>query len=166
MPTVFALAPMTTGLRVLTWALFGVPAALLYAALESPEPVHTGLLVVTAFVALTYASVWLVWRPSRFEIGADALRIVWPLRARTIPRSAIRGARMVTAAEFRRAHGWGMRIGAGGLWGGFGLLKTSDTTFSMWISRTDRLVIVDLRDARPLLVTPDAPERFVALLGA
>jgi hypothetical protein len=52
-------------------------------------------------------------------------------------------------------------VGAGGLWGGFGLLKTERETFSMWISRTDRFVIVRLRNARPLLVTPDDPDRFV-----
>lgn len=34
----------------------------------------------------------------------------------------------------------------------------------MWISRTDRLVIVELRGARPLLATPDDPERFAAAL--
>jgi hypothetical protein len=39
-------------------------------------------------------------------------------------------------------------------------------TFSLWISRTDRLVIVDLDGAKPLLVTPDDPERFVARLRA
>jgi hypothetical protein len=58
-----------------------------------------------------------------------------------------------------------MRIGAGGLWGGFGLLKTERETFSMWISRTDELVIVRLRGARSLLVTPEDPRRFVASLG-
>jgi hypothetical protein len=39
------------------------------------------------------------------------------------------------------------------------------TTFSMWISRTDRLVLVELRGARPLLVTPETPERFVLTLA-
>ncbi|MCU0242247.1 MAG: PH domain-containing protein, partial [Vicinamibacteria bacterium] len=57
-----------------------------------------------------------------------------------------------------------MRIGAGGLWGGFGLLKTSRVTFSMWLSRTDRFVLVSLRDTRPLLITPENPERFIAAL--
>jgi hypothetical protein len=74
----------------------------------------------------------------------------------------VTSARTITAQEFRREYGYGMRIGAGGLWGGFGLLKTGKTTFSMWISRTDRFVIVELKDARPLLITPEDPERFVA----
>lgn len=89
---------------------------------------------------------------------------MWPLWARTVAADDIRDARIVSADELRREHGRGVRIGAGGLWGGFGLLKTTHETFSMWISRTDRFVLVRLDRARPLLVTPDDPERFVALL--
>jgi hypothetical protein len=55
-----------------------------------------------------------------------------------------------------------MRVGAGGLWGAFGLLKTRRETFSMWISRTDRWVLVTLKGDRPLLITPDRAEEFVA----
>lgn len=153
---------MTAGLRVLTWIALSVPALLLYFALKAPPPAGTVLLGTTAFVAVIYASVWLMWRPTRFDVDADALRVVWPLRARIIDRAKIVGARVVTASEFRRDYGYGIRIGAGGLWGGFGLLKMKAATFSMWISRTDWFVIVVLRDARPLLLTPEEPERFVA----
>lgn len=115
-------------------------------------------------MAALYAVVWLFFRPTRFDLDGAALRIVWPLRQRAIARGDIEGARVLTGADFRREHGYGMRIGAGGLWGGFGLLKTGKTTFSMWISRTDWLVVVDVRGERPLLLTPEDPERFVAAL--
>jgi hypothetical protein len=110
--------------------------------------------------------VWFYGRPTQFEIDDRVLRIVWPMRRREIPRHLVRDARILTGAEFRNAYGFGMRIGAGGLWGGFGLLKTKSTTFSLWISRTDRLVIVDLDGERPLLVTPEDPDGFVARLRA
>ena len=167
MPVLFRLAPMSRSLQVLTWALFLLPVTLLYQSLRSPEPARAVLLGTVAFVVLIYASVWFVWRPTGFEIDAETLRIVWPIRSRTIPRSAVMDVRIVTGAEFRAEYGYGMRIGAGGLWGGFGLLKMRRTTFSMWISRLDRFVIVDLRGARrPLLVTPEEPERFAAALLA
>jgi PH (Pleckstrin Homology) domain-containing protein len=166
MPTVFRLAPMSRSLQGLTWALFVLTVALLYQALRSPEPTRSVLLGTVAFVGLTYASVWFVWRPTGFEIDSGVLRIVWPIRSRTIPRSAVIDVRIVNGAEFRAEYGYGLRIGAGGLWGGFGLLKMRRTTFSMWISRLDRFVIVDLRGAHPLLVTPEDPERFAALLRA
>jgi hypothetical protein len=166
MAAVFHLAPMTRELRVLTWLLIVLPAVLLYGALSAPFPVGASLFATTAFMVLVYASVWFGFRPTRFEVDAHALRIVWPLRSRVIDRADIESARIVTASEFRSEYGYGMRIGAGGLWGGFGLLKTSRETFSMWISRTDRFVIVQLRGARPLLVTPTLPERFVEVVTA
>jgi hypothetical protein len=164
-PVVFRLAPMSRRLRVLTWGLLVVPLVLLATAAASPPRAQVGPVAVSALVVLVYASVWLVWRPRRFEIDATTLRIVWPVRSRTIVRTAVVAARVVTGPEFRREYGLGMRIGAGGLFGGFGLLKMRTTTFSMWIARTDPLVIVELRDARPLLVTPEDPDRFVAMLG-
>lgn len=160
----FRLAPMTTGLAVLTWALFALPLIFFYAASISPSPVHHVMFGSAIFIVVLYASVWFAWRPTRFEIDDRALRIVWPIRVREIDRADVEDARIVSADEFRREYGLGMRIGAGGLWGGFGLLKTAKATFSMWISRTDRFVIVRLQRARPLLVTPEDPERFVKAL--
>ena len=164
MNATFRLAPMSAGLRVLTWIVLTLPAISLYAALKAPPPVNAMLLGATMFIAAIYASVWLVWRPTRFEVDATTLRIVWPLRVRAIDRTKILRARFITATECRRDYGRGMRIGAGGLWGGFGLLKTKAETFSMWISRTDSFVIVVLRDARSLLLTPEEPERFVTTI--
>jgi len=157
----FALAPMTTGLHVLTWVCFVVPLAQLYGAVVSPPPVRAVLGASSLFVALIYASVWFVFRPTRFEVDGDGLRIVWPIRWRLVAAANIAEARVVSSRDFRREYGNGMRIGAGGLWGGFGLLKTGRETFSMWISRTDAFVIVRLRDGRPLLLTPEDPDRFV-----
>src|SRR5262249_21023833 len=156
---------MSTGLRVLSGILLVLPVGLLLAALGTVAPVRTVLLGVVVSIVLVYASVWFLWRPTRFEIDRDTLRIVWPMRTRSIPRRTIATARLLAGDGFRREYGYGMRIGAGGLWGGFGLLKTRTTTFSMWISRIDGLVLVTLRDARPLLVTPDDPARFVAALA-
>ena len=120
---------------------------------------------MAALVLASHATVWCFFRPTRFEVDGASLRIVWPLRSRTIARADVLAARIVTRAAFRAEYGYGIRIGASGLWGRFGLLKTWRTTFSMWISRTDRLVIVELRGARPLLVTPETPERFVLTLA-
>jgi hypothetical protein len=158
----FALAPMTFALRALTWACFAVPASLLYlAAVTSEEPARTAILATCAFVALVYGSVYFVFRPTRFEVDDAALRIVWPVRARRIAKASITEARRLSSAAFRKEYGYGMRIGAGGLWGGFGLLRTKRATFSMWISRTDDFVIVRLNDGRPLLLTPEEPVAFV-----
>ena len=91
---------------------------------------------------------------------------MWPVRRRLIASADVLEARRYGKADFRREFGYGMRIGAGGLWGGFGLLRTGRVTFSMWVSRLDEFVVVQLRDHRPLLLTPSDPMRFVAAIEA
>lgn len=157
----FRLATMQTWLAAITWVGLALPAIPLFSAIAAPPPTRWVLIGATVFMALAYASVWLAWRPTRFEVGVDTLRIVWPIRSRSISRSDVESAEILSGASFRREFGPGMRIGAGGLWGGFGLLKTHRETFSMWISRTDQYVLVRIRGARTLLITPDEPARFV-----
>lgn len=164
----FELAPMTLDLRLLTYFCWLLPAAFVYSLLalpaSMPPVIRTAQLAVTAFLLLIYASVYFLFRPLYFEVTADGLGIIWPLRARAIPKSQIRAVRTMEAKAFRAEYGYGMRVGAGGLWGGFGLLKTSKQTFSMWISRTDAFVLIDLDGDRPLLLTPKDPALFTAAI--
>ncbi|MBK6515430.1 MAG: hypothetical protein IPG04_15245 [Polyangiaceae bacterium] len=81
---------------------------------------------------------------------------------RSLGLDEVERAEIVSAGELRDRYGLGMRIGAGGLWGGFGLLAFRSVTFAMYVSRSDRFVLVWLRGQRPLMVTPDDPEVFVA----
>jgi hypothetical protein len=109
--------------------------------------------------------VWLWARPSRFEVSADGLVMVWPLRRRRIPRARIGAVRLVDRGDLRRELGWGARVGVGGLWGQFGWAWTSRRGWvDTYISRLDGLVWVDLRDGRPLLITPADPEGVVRAL--
>lgn len=160
----FRLARMSTALAILTWLLLVVPIALMYSSFTVPSPTSSVLFGTVGFFILIYASVYFIWRPTRFEVTPAELRIVWPIRQRSILMSAVEEVKLVTSQEFRKEHGYGMRIGAGGLFGAFGLLRCGPVTFSMWISRTDWYVIVKLRNDRPLLITPSNPERFVDLV--
>jgi len=163
-PLHFRLAPMSTALRVMTWLLFALPLGFTYAAVVAPGPARLAAAGIALFVILIYASVWFIWRPTRFDLGGTSLRIVWPTWSRVVELSSVRQVETVTAAEFRKRYGYGLRVGAGGLWGGFGLLKTGSETFSMWVSRTDAFVLVWLTGARPLMLTPEEPEVFAAAL--
>jgi len=161
----FALAPMTTDMRVMTGVALALPAIFVGSAVVTPFLVAGVLYGSAAFMILLYAMVWFGFRPTAFAVTADTLRIVWPARTRGIARSEIVGVRSLTATEFRAEFGFGMRVGVGGLWGGFGLLHTSSKTFSMWVSRTDTFVIVTLKNDRPLLLTPETPAAFVQSLS-
>jgi hypothetical protein len=60
---------------------------------------------------------------------------------------------------------WRARVGAGGLWGGFGWLWTEKRGIvQMYVSRTDRFVWIERGAERPWLISPENPEAFVRLL--
>jgi hypothetical protein len=157
----FPLAPMSPLIRGLTLVLLALPLAFLAAAAFGKPPAAVpGLLLVAV-----YAWVWLRFRPGRFLVHPDALEVVWPLKRRRIPLSEIASVRLVGKEELRRDLGWAMRVGAGGLWGGFGWLWTQRRGIvQMCVSRTDGLVWIERIDNRPWLITPDAPANFVRAL--
>jgi hypothetical protein len=51
---------------------------------------------------------------------------------------------MLAREAFRRELRLGVRIGAGGLWGGFSWLCHRGRALDLYVSRTDRLVLVRL----------------------
>ncbi len=148
---IYRLAPMSAAIWVVTVALLAIPVVV----------VAVGLLMVGLALAVLYLWVWLWMRPRYFAIDDDAIVIAWPLRSRRIQRAELRAARTITAKEFRREYGLAVRIGVGGLWGGFGLLWTRPKAFDMYVSRTDGLVILERDTGRPLLITPERPEEFI-----
>jgi hypothetical protein len=93
--------------------------------------------------------------------------VIWPLKRCEIPRQDISSVRLLDGEALRREIGWGMRIGAGGLWGGFGWLWTKRRGIvQMYISRTDRFVWIERDGGRPWVVTPEQPETFIRTLLA
>ena len=163
----YPLDRMSADLRKASLIGLGLVVGLIFLSRSGPEDSRRAIELAAAIGLGTVSLIWLAFRPTRFILDEAGLRIEWPIRMRTIPRSAIAGARLVQAPEFRRAHGLGLRIGAGGLFGTFGLLRGSRETFSIWVSRTDRWVLVRLTDGSPpLLLTPAHPEKFVAAIGA
>lgn len=162
---VFPLAPMSGLVRGLTVALFTLPVYFAVAGLVAGRAAGRILLPLAGLLLLLYLGVWLYARPSRFEIGRDALVLVWPLRRRRIPLTDVTDAHRLTRREIRGRLGWGGRIGVGGLWGGFGWAWTSRAGLvDLYVSRQDDLVLVERRRGRALLISPDRPEAFVRAL--
>ncbi|HSA21334.1 MAG TPA: PH domain-containing protein, partial [Myxococcota bacterium] len=75
-------------------------------------------------------------------------------------------AELTDATRLRAEIGRGARFGAGGLWGGFGWLLTPRGKLSMYVSRSEPMVLIRFRARQPLLITPEQPERFLAALTA
>lgn len=157
----FRLAPMSTAIRTLTILLSLLPVGFFIGALT----VTTALFAPLFFICLIYAWVWLRFRPTAFVVRPDVLEVVWPLKRRTLSRDGIREVRLMDAAALHREVGWGARVGAGGVWGGFGWFWTQHRGIvQMYVSRTDGFVWIERGRERPWLITPERPEEFVRQL--
>ena len=159
----FRLAPMSPLIWTLTLALLAVPVVFFSTAMVGGH-----LLTVPALcVVVLYVWVWLRFRPTRFVVYPDRLEVRWPLKRRSIPRKDIAEVRLIDKRALHRETGWGMRVGAGGLWGGFGWLWTQRRGIvQMYISRTDGFVWIERVGDRPWLITPAQPAAFVRALSS
>jgi hypothetical protein len=159
----FRLARMSPLILMLTCALLVLPLIFVANAVFGKLLVVVPALVVVAI----YSWVWLRFRPTRFVVRVDGLEVIWPLKRRYIRREDIAHVRLIARGELRSETGWCMRVGAGGLWGGFGWLWTRRRGIvQMYISRTDRFVWIERVHDRPWLITPEQPEAFVRALSS
>lgn len=159
--TRFALAPMSPLLLVLTLLLLALPLVFAVAALQGAP----FLKIPTVFILGIYAWVWLRFRPRCFVVYPDRVTVQWPLKQLDIPRDDIADVRILDRQQLRAEIGWGLRVGAGGLWGGFGRLQTQKRgSLHLFISRLDRYVWIECHRDQPWLITPVEPEAFVRAL--
>jgi len=156
----FSLAPMTRSILVLTLVLWLLPCAFSAYALLTGQRIAG---VIAAGLFALYAIVWLFCRPYRFELSSDLLNIVFPCWQRKIAVEDIAAVRLLQRDGLKKQFGRAMRVGAGGLWGGFGWLWTSKNGFiEFYVSRLDGLVLIERRSGKNILITPEHAEEFVA----
>ena len=155
---------MSRDLLIVTLVLLALPVVFIGIAVTGRSIlVGPGLLLI-----IIYAWVWLRFRPTLFVVHPRELEVVWPLKRRRLNRDEITEVRLIDKAELRQKVGFGMRVGAGGLWGGFGWLWSARRGIvQMYISRTDDFVWIEFGGERPWLITPEQPTLFVrSLRGA
>ena len=157
----FQLAPMSRLFRALTLMVLLLPIVFFVIAAFG---IGT-LAIPAAAMVILYAWVWLRFRPSRFVVHAQALEVIWPLKRRRLLRKDIVGVRQIDMGTLRAETGWVTRVGVGGLWGTFGWLWTERKgIIQVYVTRSDGLVWLDCKDARPWLITPETPDAFVQAL--
>ena len=158
----YPLAPMS---RTIAWIslLLGVLPVVLAVWLSATAGRHGGPVwlgpAIGGFVAAVLVGIALAGRPSRFELTTEGLAIVWPVRRRRVSPQEIVSARAITTADLGRA--W-RAFGAGGFLGGFGLFRSSQIGwFDLYTSGADHLVLIERRNKRPLVISPDRPRELV-----
>ena len=124
-----------------------------------------GFVALATLLLFLYSLVWLFFRPIRFEADDQTLRLVWMFSNKEVPRSDIASVRRVTGRELYTTVGWSVRLGAGGLGGGFGRLWTSKAGLvELWVSRLSGWVLIERHSGKPILLSPSSPDEFVRAL--
>lgn len=150
-------------IRIITLVLLALPVLFVLSVVFVGAP----LIAPTILLVAIYFWVWLRFRPTQFVVHQDALEVIWPLKRQQISRDSISDVRIVNGRDIKRQVGWGIRVGAGGLWGGFGWLWTQRRGIvQMYISRINDLVWIDRTAGRPWLISPERPQEFVQALSS
>lgn len=164
-PRSFPVAKTAVVFAVMTGFVLVIPVAFFFIGLTAPE-VRAAMNLAGALVLAMSVATWLWARPSRFEVDGDALVVVWPLRTRRVARRDVSRVRVLDKRAAEELMGRAVRVGVGGLFGVFGLLKTDRLGWvGCYITTLEPLVLVELREGRPLLVSPSDAEGFAAALG-
>ena len=152
---------LMTSLTVVSWSLPAVFLTLSYFV----EAVRPTMLVAAPVMVLIYLYVWLWWRPGTFSLGEGDLRLRFPLRTLVVPLSEVEGCDLWQQADLKSRYGKTTRVGAGGLWGGFGRLRSSSKEWiEFYISRQSDYVHIRRKGTIALLITPERASEFVAEL--
>lgn len=157
-----SMSPLMLGFTVALWLLAAIAGVVALVTRQGAA------LAVFGFLLIIYGSVWFGCRPSHFVVTETSLDIIFPVwRRQPIPIKDITAVRRLSAAQFRQEFGWAIRIGAGGLWGGFGWLQTAHQgLIEFYISRSDEFVLIERAQGRNLLITPDRPTEMIEHLTA
>jgi len=154
------MSPLIQGLTI---GLLLLPLVFAIAAWVTQQ---AGLAGVALFLGVLYAGVWFGCRPTYFQVTDRDLTIVFPVWQRSVPIVTVTAVRQIGPTEFRQRFGSALRVGVGGLWGGFGWLWTSRGGWvEFYVSRTDHLVLIERSGHLPLLITPRSPQHFIGVLG-
>lgn len=162
MNNTFPLAPMSPVIKGLTIALLLLPIFLAILGIISQQQ---QLIWICLLLIILYGIIWLWCRPCCFIVSGSYLKIKFPAWCRSIPISDISQIRVINQQTFNQEMGWAIRIGVGGLWGGFGWLWTSRKgLLEFYVSRTDNLVLIERLTGSNLLLTPSNYREMIEMI--
>jgi hypothetical protein len=140
----------------LTKIVSGVLVAIVLAvAVLTESPLITGLIV--AVFALTF-----LWAPLGYEVDSGVLRVRRLIGPARIPLDRLREARMATSDDLR---GCVRLFGSGGLFGYFGLFRTTKLGKATWYCTSRKNMVVLATDSKTIVLSPDDASGFLNEVG-
>jgi hypothetical protein len=98
-------------------------------------------------------------KPIRYEIREDEIIIRRLIKSVRISRSDVESLKLLDKSELR---GTVRTFGVGGLFGWYGKFANSQLGDMTWyVTRRDKIVLINTRDGKKILISPDEAESFV-----
>jgi len=117
-----------------------------------------GIGVAVLAIGLSYA-----WSPRGYTLSGRTILVKRLIGHAQIPLEDVREARAATADDFR----WAVRLfGDGGLFGYYGLFRTSNLGNCRWYLTSRANAIVIVTGEKTVLVSPDDVPGFLAMVRA
>jgi Bacterial PH domain len=146
--------------KIMTILLFLVIiAALIPSILFTPEEARYTIIFTLILVGSLLVIAFLI-RPNNYSVSSDKLLIHRILDDVEIDRNNIKSVQEIDESQVKNSI---RTFGVGGFFGSFGKFWNSKLGKMTWyVTRKNNFVLVETKDQKKIILTPDKPEEFVA----
>lgn len=116
-----------------------------------------------AFLPIILSIVVYLLRPNNYSVSSDKLLIHRMIKDVEIDRNNIQSVQEIDESEVKNSL---RTFGVGGFFGSFGKFWNSKLGNMTWyVTRRNNFVLVETKDQKKIILTPDKPAEFVAFLN-
>ena len=125
----------------------------------TPDDEKNTALSLAILPIIAFIIVYLL-RPNNYSVSADKLLIHRIISSVKIDRNNIRSVQEIDESQVKNSI---RTFGMGGFFGSFGKFWNSTLGSMTWyVIRKNNFVLVETKDQKKIILTPDKPEEFVA----
>jgi Bacterial PH domain len=146
--------------KIMTILLFLVIiAALIPSIIFTPEDAQYTITFTVILVGILLMIAFLI-RPNNYSVSSDKLLIHRMISNVEIDRNNIKSVQEIDESQVKNSL---RTFGVGGFFGSFGKFWNSKLGNMTWyVTRKNNFVLVETKDQKKIILTPDKPEEFVA----
>jgi hypothetical protein len=146
--------------KIMTILLFLVIiAALIPSIIFTPEDAQYTITFTVILVGILLMIAFLI-RPNNYSVSSDKLLIHRMISNVEIDRNNIKSVQEIDESQVKNSL---RTFGVGGFFGSFGTFWNSKLGKMTWyVTRKNNFVLVETKDQKKIILTPDKPEEFVA----